>query len=244
MRSQLHTYCHKPMRRHSWRKPDNVLLQNRISVLGITTTLDAVSKRPHSSLCIFYTSPPPFPFFYLSSSTPPPPPITPSPRWLWGRPVGNAIGIIPFSLIASAGEQPYVSHRAPTEPLTAYYTHVSHRNLLKAESEHVCAQACVLMQGSREPHALQCKVPLQFFVCFFLIYKCSKTGKKTDLFCLSNTCWWRSAPSVHQCRRDSQTIMLKEGGYSKWPNGKTKGLICASALGELWSNGCREMMLL
>ncbi len=117
------------------------------------------------------------PFSIPLHHPPHPPPITLSPRWPWGRPVWNVIGIIPFSLIASAGEQPYVSHRVPTEPLRTHYTHISHRNLLKAES-NMCAHArtgahalagllrvtCTAQQG---PYAVLC--------LFFLIDKCSKT---------------------------------------------------------------------
>lgn len=125
------------------------------------------------------------PFPYPSPSPPPRPPITLSPRWPWGRPVWNVIGIIPFSLIASAGERSYVSPRMPTEPLRTHYTHISHRNFLKAESHtgmHALAGllhiTCAAVQG---PCAVLCLLVL------------------SDNYSLSpsNTCWWGSASSLH-----------------------------------------------
>lgn len=57
-----------------------------------------------------------FKLFLFPLILPPPalhPVIIPSPRWLWGWPVWNVIGVIPFSLIASVGERLHTSHRVP-----------------------------------------------------------------------------------------------------------------------------------
>lgn len=174
----------------------------------ITTTLDAVSKTPHSPVCIFSTSPPLFPFLYPSSSPPPCPPITLSPRWLWGRPVWNVIGIIPFSLIASAGEKPYVSHRVPTQPLRTHYTHISHRNLLKAES-NMCAYTPTCMHGRAGVLRITCTAlqgPCAVLCLFFLTDKW-KTETLIS-FSLKNMLvgvWAQSA--LVQTRQRSQTTM-------------------------------------
>lgn len=64
-----------------------------------------------------------------------PPTITPSPRWLWGQPVWNVIGIIPFSLIASAGECPIVCLPNPSEDIRHTFPH---RGVLQTH-----AQACM-----------------------------------------------------------------------------------------------------
>lgn len=142
--------------------------------------------RQHSPLCIFPTSPPFSSFSIpLHQATPPSPsthhplPITLSPRWLWGRPVWNVIGIIPFSLIASAGEQPYVSHRVPTEPLRTHYAHISHRNLLKAESN---VHARMHMLSWCITHVLHCT-----FLCLSLSINSQK---------VRHWCWWGSVPSL------------------------------------------------
>lgn len=104
------------------KKPDMFfLLQHSISGLCYRLhhnyTGCCLLETTFPSLHLLHLTSPFSSFLYPSSSPPPRPPTTLSPRWPWGRPVWNVIGIIPFSLIASAGEQPYVSHRVPTEPL-------------------------------------------------------------------------------------------------------------------------------
>lgn len=53
-------------------------------------------------------------------------------------------------------------------PLTAHYTHISHRNILKAQWNMMYKPTCMLLQGSCVSHAVHCKVPLQPFVWFFI----------------------------------------------------------------------------
>lgn len=110
----------------------------RAPVCSATFCIPAVTRKTH--LLIFFTSPPPFLLSLTLHHPFPLSPITLFPRWLWGRPVWNVIGIIPFSLIASSGEQPCVSHRILTKPLRTHYAHISHRNLLRAEL-NVCTHA-------------------------------------------------------------------------------------------------------
>lgn len=147
-----------------------------------------------------------------------------SPRWPWGRPVWNVIGIIPFSLIASAGERSYVSPRMPTEPLRTHYTHISHRNFLKAESHTGMHALAGLLQGSCTSHAQQCKVPVQSFVYLFsvitiLFLPQTHAGGGLHPVCISTD------------ETESQTVMLRGACHSKWPRGK-EGLIWA------WVCGC------
>lgn len=95
-----------------------------------------LSLRDHTHpLHISFTSPPPPPIpLHHPLLTHPSLSVSLSPRWSWGRHVWNVIGIIPFSLIASAREQSYVSHRMLTQPLRTRSAHTEHRNLHKWEA--------------------------------------------------------------------------------------------------------------
>lgn len=151
---------------------------------------------------IFFTSPPPF---RIPLHQPPPrPPFALSPRWPWGWPVWNVIGIIPFSLIASAGEQSYVSHRMPTKPVRTHFTHISHGNFLRAAS-HTDTRALVGRFANRAVQG-----PCAFLCLFVLNDNCSFFSDETG----------------------SQTSMITGACDSKWPHGK-KGLIRACVCAHL-----------
>lgn len=112
-----------------------------------------------------------------------------------------------------------MSHRVPTEPHRTHYTHISHRNLLKAES-NMCAYT-----HTGAAHVLHCEVPVQFFVCFSSSINAPKLIPFLSLeHVLVGVC---SQSALAQTRQRSQTTMLRGACYSKWPNGKTKGLTCA-----------------
>lgn len=72
------------------------------------------------------------------------------------------------------------------------------------------------------------------FFCFFLIDKCSVTETLISFSLKHMRMGVCTQSALVQMRQRSQTTMLRDGCYSKWPNGKTKGLIfaclCASAL--------------
>lgn len=100
-------------------------------VLSISCGAHCLVETKFKSL---HPQPDTFPVFHPSSS----PVSSPSnhhsvPRWLWGRPVWNVIGIIPFSLIASVGEQPYVSHRV----LPNLSEHIIHTFHIETSSKNI-----------------------------------------------------------------------------------------------------------
>lgn len=89
---------------------------------------------------------PPFPLSSIATPLLRHPVIIPSPRWLWGRPVWNVIGVIPFSLIASVGEQRHASRRARRTPWNKSCTHFTLNALSSERTECTDECACFCFQ--------------------------------------------------------------------------------------------------
>lgn len=145
----------------------------------------------------------------------------------------------------------------PTACLPNPLEHIIHTYHIETSSEqsrtcvHTRAQACMLLRSSCGALAGLLRVacaaqqgPYAVLCLFFLIDKCSQTEALIS-FSLKHVLVGVCAQSaLEQTRQRSQTTMLREGCYSKWPNGKTKAVICACAcactcirLRGLWSNG-------
>lgn len=115
------------------------------------------------------------------------------------------------------------------------HTHTAHTNLLKTKlnmSAHMRTGMCAIAS-----HVLHCKGS----TCLsFLTNKCSQTERQICVSLLDTylvgVC---TQFALAQTRERSQTTMMRDGHYSKWPNGKGSmcepahfdACLCASALG-------------